>query len=79
MEASRGYLSEHNANIRTDAFSLSNYVTSAQNELAASGMNLLQDHEALAQMLDSQATVRGLTEALVYDPITNKVVAAGGL
>lgn len=79
LEASRGYLSEHNANIRTDAFSLSNYVTSAQNELAASGMNLLQDHEALAQMLDSQATVRGLTEALVYDPITNKVVAAGGL
>lgn len=79
LEASRGYLSEHNANIRTDAFSMSNYITSAQNELAASGMNLLQDHESLAQMLDSQATVRGLTEALVYDPITNKVIAAGGL
>lgn len=79
LEASRGYLSEHNANIRTDAFSMSNYITSAQNELAASGMNLLQDHDALAQMLDSQATIRGLTEAVVYDPITNKVRAAGGL
>ncbi|MBS1015383.1 MULTISPECIES: PAS domain-containing sensor histidine kinase [Acetobacter] len=79
MEASRGYLTEHNANIRTDAFSMSNYIMSAQNELAASGMNLLQDHDALAEMLDSQATMRGLTDALVYDPITNKVVASGGL
>ncbi len=79
LQASRGYLQEHNANIRTDAFSMSNYIMSAQNELAASGMELLQDHEALSQMLDSQATMRGLTEALVYDPITNRVVAAGGL
>ncbi|MDN7351409.1 sensor histidine kinase NtrY-like [Acetobacter senegalensis] len=79
LEASRGYLTEHNANIRTDAFSMANYITSAENELAASGMNLLQDPDALGQMLDSQATMRGLTEALVYDPITNKVVAAGGL
>lgn len=79
LQASRGYLVEHNANIRTDAFSMANYIMSAQNELAASGMDLFQDHDALAQMLDSQATMRGLTEALVYDPITNKVVAAGGL
>ncbi|MDN6714517.1 MAG: HAMP domain-containing protein, partial [Acetobacter sp.] len=79
LQASRGYLQEHNANIRTDAFSMSNYIMSAQNELAASGMELLQDHDALSQMLDSQATIRGLTEALVYDPITNRVVAAGGL
>ncbi|MFT8519816.1 sensor histidine kinase NtrY-like [Acetobacter syzygii] len=79
LQASRGYLQEHNANIRTDAFSMSNYIMSAQNELAASGMQLLQDHDALSQMLDSQATMRGLTEALVYDPITNRVVAAGGL
>ncbi|MBO1327687.1 PAS domain-containing sensor histidine kinase [Acetobacter suratthaniensis] len=79
LEASRGYLTEHNANIRTDAFSMASYIMGAQNELSASGMDLFQDHEALSQMLDSQATMRGLTEALVYDPITNKVVAAGGL
>ncbi len=79
LEASRGYLTEHNANIRTDAFSMANYIMGAQNELSASGTDLFQDHEALSQMLDSQATMRGLTEALVYDPITNKVVAAGGL
>ena len=79
LEVSRGYLKEHNANIRTDAFSLANYITSAQNELTANGMNLLQNSSELSEMLDSQATIRGLTEALVYDPITNKVVAAGGL
>ncbi|WP_323159094.1 hypothetical protein, partial [Pseudomonas viridiflava] len=49
LQASRGYLQEHNANIRTDAFSMSNYIMSAQNELAASGMELLQDHDALSQ------------------------------
>ncbi|MFT9014991.1 MAG: PAS domain-containing sensor histidine kinase [Acetobacter sp.] len=79
LQASRGYLAEHNANIRTDAFSMANYIMGAQNELAATGTDLFQDHDALAQMLDSQTTMRGLTEAVVYDPITNKVVAVGGL
>ncbi|GBQ98918.1 two component sensor histidine kinase NtrY [Acetobacter nitrogenifigens DSM 23921 = NBRC 105050] len=77
--ASRGYLTEHNANIRTDAFSLSNYLVSAENELSGNGGDLMHDPASLGEMLDSQATVRGLTEAVVYDPLTNKVVASGGL
>ncbi|GBQ24697.1 two component sensor histidine kinase NtrY [Acetobacter estunensis NRIC 0472] len=79
LEASRGYLSEHNANIRTEAFSLSNYLVSAENELQVNGTDLLHDPDTLGQMLDSQATIRGLTEAVVYDPITNRVIATGGL
>lgn len=79
LQASRGYLTEHNANIRTEAFSLSNFLVSAENELQNNGTDLLHDPETLGQMLDSQATIRGLTEAVVYDPITNKVIAAGGL
>lgn len=79
LQTSRGYLTEHNANIRTDAFSMANYIMGAQNELTSSGVDLFQDHNALGEILDSQATMRGLTEAVVYDPITNRVVAAGGL
>ncbi|MCH4090220.1 sensor histidine kinase NtrY-like [Acetobacter sp.] len=79
LQASRGYLTEHNANIRTEAFSLANFLVSAENELQSNGTDLLHDPETLGQMLDSQATIRGLTEAVVYDPITNKVIAAGGL
>ena len=79
LETSRGYLQEHNANIRTEAFSLANYLVSAQNALAGSGNDLLHDPDALSQVLDSQATLRGLDVAVVYDPFTNSVVASGGL
>ncbi|MBE7730888.1 PAS domain-containing sensor histidine kinase [Komagataeibacter sp. FXV3] len=79
LETSRGYLQEHNANIRTEAFSLANYLVSAQNGLSGSGADLLHDPDALSQVLDSQATLRGLDVAVVYDPFTNTVVASGGL
>ncbi|GBQ44989.1 ATP-binding protein [Komagataeibacter sucrofermentans] len=79
LETSRGYLQEHNANIRTEAFSLANYLVSAQTALAGSGNDLLHNADALSQVLDSQATLRGLDVAVVYDPFTNTVVASGGL
>ncbi|MCE2565847.1 PAS domain-containing sensor histidine kinase [Komagataeibacter sp. FNDCF1] len=79
LETSRGYLQEHNANIRTEAFSLANYLVSAQTALAGSGNDLLHNPDALSQVLDSQATLRGLDVAVVYDPFTNTVVASGGL
>ncbi|MBB2169553.1 PAS domain-containing sensor histidine kinase [Gluconacetobacter aggeris] len=79
LEASRGYLQEHNANIRTEAFSLANYLAGAANSLEGSGSDLMHDPEALDQVLDSQATLRGLNEAVIYDPLTNTVVAKGGL
>ena len=76
LQTSRGYRTEHTANIRTDAFSMANYIMGAQDELTSSGVDLFQDHNALGEILDSQATMRGLTEAVVYDPITIRVVAA---
>ncbi|GBR06006.1 sensor histidine kinase NtrY-like [Acetobacter oeni] len=79
LQASRGYLTEHNENIRTEAFSLANYLVGAENELQVNGTDLLHDPDSLGQLLDSQATVRGLTEAVVYDPLTNRMIAAGGL
>ncbi|MBB2172648.1 sensor histidine kinase NtrY-like [Gluconacetobacter asukensis] len=79
LQASRGYLQEHNANIRTEAFSLANYLAGAANSLEGSGSDLMHDPEALDQVLDSQATLRGLNEAVIYDPLTNTVVAKGGL
>lgn len=79
LKTSHGYLAEHNASIRTDAFSMANYIIGVQNELTLSGIDLFEDHNTLSQILDSQATIRGLTEAIIYDPITHRVVAAGGL
>lgn len=79
LEASRGYLQEHNANIRTEAFSLANYLVSAQSGLMGNGTDLMHDPDALGQILDSQATLRGLNMAVIYDPFTNTVVASGGL
>lgn len=79
LQASHGYLSEHNDNIRTEALSLANYLASAESELSASGADLMQEPQALGQILDSQATIRGLAEAVVYDPITKRVIASGGL
>ncbi|GBQ33747.1 PAS domain-containing sensor histidine kinase [Gluconacetobacter azotocaptans] len=79
LQASHGYLQEHNANIRTEAFSLANYLAGAENSLSAAGSDLMHDPEALDQILDSQATLRGLDEAVVYDPLTHTVVASGGL
>ncbi|MBB2204773.1 sensor histidine kinase NtrY-like [Gluconacetobacter takamatsuzukensis] len=79
LQASRGYLQEHNANIRTEAFSLANYLAGAANSLEGSGSDLMHDPDALDQVLDSQATLRGLNEAVIYDPLTNTVVAKGGL
>lgn len=79
LQASRGYLQEHNANIRTEAFSLANYIQGMQNNLAQEGQNLFEDSNVLDQILDSQATLRGLNAAIVYNPATQKIVASGGL
>ncbi|MDI2113761.1 PAS domain-containing sensor histidine kinase [Commensalibacter sp. TBRC 10068] len=79
LQASRGYLQEHNANIRTEAFSLANYIQGMQNNLAQEGQNLFEDGNVLDQILDSQATLRGLNAAIVYNPATQKIVASGGL
>lgn len=80
LQASRGYLQEHNANIRTEAFSLANFLESIATNIQQTGEpDPFQNPELMDQILDTQATLRGLNEAILYDPITNKVFASGGL
>lgn len=79
LQASRGYLQEHNANIRTEAFALANYIQGMQNNLAQAGQDLFDDPSVLDQILDSQATLRGLNAAIIYNPSTQKIIASGGL
>ncbi|MBH9969652.1 MULTISPECIES: PAS domain-containing sensor histidine kinase [unclassified Commensalibacter] len=77
--ASKGYLQEHNDNIRTEAFSLANYIQGIQNNYAQAGQDLYDDGNSLDQILDSQATLRGLNAAFVYNSFTQKIIASGGL
>jgi len=81
-QAAAGYLQEHNANIRTEAFALANIIVSAENdEMYRNGTDLLRNSNELSQLLDSEAFERGLTEAVVFDPGAEpaKVIARGGV
>ena len=71
LEASRGYLEEHRNNIRTDALGMANDLTRA-------GAMLSTDPYAFAQVLQTQTVLRGLTEAIIFEPVTGQVVAGIG-
>ncbi|QDH25955.1 HAMP domain-containing protein [Neokomagataea tanensis] len=75
-----GYLQEHNDNIRTAAYSLANTLILVQNdELFAHGTDLLHTPERLRELLDDEVYERGLTDAEVFDPLTNRILATGGV
>ena len=75
-----GYLQEHNDNARTEAFALANTLITVQNdELFSRGTDLFHDPARLQEFLDDEVTERGLTDAEVFDPLTSKVLAVGGL
>lgn len=81
-EVAAGYLQEHNDNIRTDAYAIANQLIMAANDeiyQTPGTPDLLHDPDRLAFILDAEATERGLTEAVVFDPTSQKVIAAGGL
>ncbi len=75
-EASRGYLREHIQNIRADALAMSNDLTRA-------GQLFSLDPEAFPQVLATQTALRGLTEALIFDPNpipgADPIVASAGI
>ena len=71
LEASRGYLEEHRNNIRTDALRMAY-------DLAGAGPILANDPFAFGQFLQQQTFLRGLTEAIIYEPVTGQVVAGVG-
>ncbi len=72
LEASRGYLEEHRNNIRTDALGMAN-------DLARAGQILANDPYTFGQILQTQTVLRGLTEAIIYEPVTNQVIAGVGV
>jgi two-component system nitrogen regulation sensor histidine kinase NtrY len=72
LQVSRGYLEEHRDNIRAVALEMAN-------DLSRAGTFLSADPSVFADVLGTQTTLRGLTEAIIYDPNTNQVMAAAGL
>ncbi|HYZ23957.1 MAG TPA: PAS domain-containing sensor histidine kinase [Rhodopila sp.] len=72
LQVSRGYLDEHRNNIRAVALEMAN-------DLARAGRFLSADPTVFAEVLDTQTTLRGLTEAVIYEPTTGQVLAAAGM
>ncbi len=71
LEASRGYLEEHRNNIRATALGMAN-------DLARDGHFVGTNAYTFGQILQTQTVLRGLTEAIIYDPVTSLVVAGVG-
>ena len=72
LQVSHGYLEEHRNTIRSDALEMANDLTRAGQFLAA-------DPSVFVNVLDTQTTLRGLTEAVIYEPNTGQILAAAGL
>ena len=72
LQVARGYLDEHRDNIRAVALEMAN-------DLARAGRFMSADPTVFAEVLDTQTTLRGLTEAVIYEPSTGQVMAAAGM
>jgi two-component system nitrogen regulation sensor histidine kinase NtrY len=72
LQVARGYLDEHRDNIRAVALEMANDLTRA-------GQFLSADPSVFAEVLSAQTTLRGLTEAVIFDPLSGQVLAAAGL
>ena len=72
LQASTGYLAEHNSNIRIDALKMAGDVT--QN-----GAIFYLDPHDLGQFLSEQMYLRGLTEAVIFDPSNNQILASNSV
>ncbi len=71
LQASQGYLDEHRNHIRADAVGMSNDLLQ--------GLELLsRDPQRFGQLLYSQTALRGLAEAVLYEPTTSEVIASTG-
>ncbi len=72
LQASQGYLLEHRDNIRADALGMAQDIQEA-------GRTMGGNPQALESLLISQTAMRGLDEAVVFEPVTGQVVAANGM
>ena len=71
LEASRGYLEEHRNNIRSDALGMAI-------ALSNDADTLKRNPYEFGQHFQLQTLFRGLTEAIIFDPLTNEIVAGVG-
>ena len=72
LQTAQGYLEEHRNNIRGDALSMAN-------DLSRAGHLLADDPNGFAQMLATQTFLRGLTEAVIFEPVTGQRLASAGV
>jgi two-component system nitrogen regulation sensor histidine kinase NtrY len=72
LEVARGYADEHRQNIRADALGMAN-------DLSRAGALISNDPNAFVYFLDTQTALRGLTEAIIYEPVTGQIVATAGV
>ncbi|MDE2201062.1 MAG: PAS domain-containing sensor histidine kinase, partial [Rhodospirillales bacterium] len=72
VNVARGYLEEHRNTIRADALGMAA-------DLARAGRLLGTDANAFAQVLAGQTALRGLTDAVIFEPVTGQVIASAGL
>jgi two-component system nitrogen regulation sensor histidine kinase NtrY len=72
MAASRAYLEEHQNAIRVDALGMAADINRAS-------PLIMQNRPLFDRIVQTQTTLRGLTEAAVFDAATRDVIAMGGL
>jgi two-component system nitrogen regulation sensor histidine kinase NtrY len=71
LQASQGYLEEHRNHIRADAVGMANDLLQ--------GLEMLsRDPQRFGQLLYTQTALRGLAEAVLYEPNTSEVIASTG-
>jgi two-component system nitrogen regulation sensor histidine kinase NtrY len=72
LQVARGYAEEHRNNIRADALAMAN-------DLSRGGLALFTtDPAGFANFLGVQTGLRGLTEAVIFEPVTGQVLASAG-
>ncbi|MCC6719502.1 MAG: PAS domain-containing sensor histidine kinase [Acetobacteraceae bacterium] len=74
LSVARAYADEHRSNIRADALGMAA-------DLVRGGLRLMStDPNGFLNFLATQTGLRGLTDSMIYEPVTGQVVAsAGGL
>ncbi len=71
-QVAQGYLQEHTNDIRLDALAIAN-------ELSLSGTIFFGSANGFASYLATQTAERGLTQAVIFEPVSEQVVASAGL
>jgi two-component system nitrogen regulation sensor histidine kinase NtrY len=71
LQAARGYLTEHNDVIRADAINLAEDLA-----LAHAGELIFSNPEEVTRILFDQSALNGLSQAVIFDPVTGQVMAS---